>query len=68
MVCHLFNKYLIIADENVWRMVGRTQISVQCILWLIGIYICDCTLIFDCFEDSVVQFVILFVCKTYLLH
>ena len=62
MVCHLFNKYLIIADENIWKLVGRTQIAIQCIFWLISIYICDCTLIFECFEDSVVQFVILFVC------
>jgi hypothetical protein len=30
--------------------------------WLISIYICDCNLIFECFEDSVVQFILLFVC------
>ena len=34
----------------------------QCLFWVIYIYICDCNLIFECFEDSIIQFVILFFC------
>ena len=34
----------------------------QCLFWIIYIYICDFNLIFDCFDDSVVQFIILFIC------
>ena len=34
----------------------------QYIFWLLSIFICDCSLIFECFNDSVIQFVILFSC------
>jgi len=43
-------------------MLGRGQITIQCVFWLICIYICDCHLIFNCFEDSVIQFILLFSC------
>jgi hypothetical protein len=41
---------------------GKAQIVMQCIFWLLSIYICNFSLIFECFNDSVIQFVILFFC------
>ena len=41
-------------------MYGKGQILLQCIFWIICIYICDCCLIFECFDDSVIQFILLF--------
>ena len=35
---------------------------IQCIFWTLGIYVCDFELIFECFDDSVIQFIILFTC------
>ena len=42
-------------------MYGKTQIIIQCLFWLLIIYICDCILIFECLNDSVIQFIILFI-------
>ena len=49
-------------DENIWRTLGRSQIMIQCIFWTLCIYVCDFDLIFECFDDSVIQFIILFTC------
>ena len=35
---------------------------IQSIFWSICIYITNCYLIFECFDDSVIQFIILFIC------
>ena len=54
---------MILEDENnLWKIYGKMQIMIQYIFWALHIYICDCNLIFDCFDDSVIQFLILFVC------
>ena len=49
-------------DENIWRTLGRSQIMIQCIFWTLCIYVCDFDLVFECFDDSVIQFIILFTC------
>ena len=49
-------------DENIWRTLGRSQIMIQCIFWTLCVYVCDFDLVFECFDDSIIQFIILFTC------
>ena len=35
---------------------------IQCVFWILYIYICDFYLIFEIFDDSVIQFILLFFC------
>ena len=50
-----------LSKGNIWQIYGRVQISIQIIFWIITIYICNFNLIFECFENSITQFILLFI-------
>ena len=46
---------------NIWQVTGKIQISIQFLFWSIYIYLCNFDLIFECFQNSIWQFIILLI-------
>ena len=44
---------------NIWQITGKIQISIQIVFWSLYIYLCNFDLIFECFQNSISQFIIL---------
>ena len=46
---------------NIWQITGKIQISIQIVFWTLYIYLCNFDLIFECFQNSITQFIILLI-------